>query len=131
MDLNHQPKSKFEVRRYRDGEATLLNEIYVESTRRLNSRDYTPAQIERWVAKHADLPEWSTRLFTTQPWVAVLNDRPVAFAELEPNGHIDFFYCHPDFQGQGAGSALMSTLVAEARRIGLAELWAEVSVTAE
>ncbi|NDC39220.1 MAG: GNAT family N-acetyltransferase [Proteobacteria bacterium] len=42
---------------------------------------------------------------------------------------------HPDFQGQGqgrgAGSALMSTLVAEARRIGLAELWAEVSVTAE
>ena len=60
-----------------------------------------------------------------------MNDHPVAFAELESDGHIDFFYCHPDFQRQGAGTALMTTLVAEARELVLAELRAEVSVTAQ
>lgn len=127
---NH-PGGAIEVRRYLPGEEPSLQEIYSESTRRLNSRDYTPQQIERWVAKHADLPEWVERLKKTNPFVAVIKSRPVAFGELEGDGHIDFFYCHPDYQGQGAGSELLRTITAEALQLGLKSLHAEVSVTAE
>jgi len=131
MNITNQPRQAVEVRRYLPGEEQDLQEIYSESTRRLNSRDYTPQQIERWVAKHADLPEWIERLKKTVPFVAVLGGRLVAFAELEADGHIDFFYCHPDYQGQGAGSALLRTITAEALKLGLTSLHAEVSVTAE
>ena len=33
--------------------------------------------------------------------IAIINNQIVGFAEFEANGHIDCFYCHPDFQGKG------------------------------
>ena len=131
MEVHQKPRTPIMIRRYQPGEEAQLQEIYVESNRRLNSKHYTPAQIERWVAKHANLKEWSKRLSETNPWVAIVDGRPVAFAELESSGHIDLFYCHPDYQGQGAGSKLLRTIISEASRLGLRELGADVSVTAE
>lgn len=52
------------------------------------------------------------------------------FAELELNGHIDRMYVSADHQGQGVGSALMAALLAEAKRLQLVRLLAEVSITA-
>jgi putative acetyltransferase len=131
MSSENLPKRAIAVRNYLPGEELALQEIYFESTRRLNSKDYTPEQIERWVAKHADLSEWISRLAGTKPLVAVIDGRPVAFAELEADGHIDFFYCHPDWQGIGVGSELMRAIIDEALRSGVRCLHAEVSVTAE
>lgn len=119
------------VRRYRVGEEATLQNIYSKSTRELNSKDYSIDQIERWVAKHSDLVEWTERLKKTNPFVAEKDGNLVAFGELEPDGHIDFFYCHPDWQGCGAGSQLMSSITAEALKIGVKTLFTEVSVTAE
>jgi len=119
------------VRRYQVGEEAVLQTIYFKSTRELNSKHYTSEQIERWVAKHSDLTEWTERLKKTNPFVAVINEKAVAFGELEPNGHIDFFYCHPDWQGCGVGSTLMNFIVREAVHMGLKTLFADVSVTAE
>jgi len=119
------------VRRYEVGEEAVLQTIYSRSTRELNSQHYTSEQIERWVAKHSDLAEWTERLKKANPFVAVINGNVVAFGELEADGHIDFFYCHPDWQGCGAGSQLMNSITKEALRIGLKTLFAEVSMTAE
>jgi GNAT superfamily N-acetyltransferase len=131
MNIEHQPKRSLEIRRHLPGEEMALQEIYFEATRRSNSRDYTSEQVERWVANHADLVDWTSRLAGTKPFVAVIDGRPIAFGELEPNGHIDFFYCHPDWEGRGAGSELIRAIAAEALKLGLKTLHAEVSVTAE
>ncbi len=131
MNIEHPPKRSVEIRRHLPGEEKALQEIYFGATRRSNSRDYTSEQVERWVAKHADLAEWTSRLAGTKPFVAVIDGRPIAFGELELNGHIDFFYCHPDWEGRGAGSELMRAITAEALKLGLKTLHAEVSVTAE
>ena len=131
MSLENPPKRSVEIRRYLPGEEKALQQIYFEATRRSNSKDYTPEQIERWVAKHADLAEWTSRLVERNPFVAVIDRRPIAFGELEVNGHIDFFYCHPDWEGKGAGSGLMRAITAEAHKLGLKALHTEVSVTAE
>ena len=61
----------------------------------------------------------------------VIGGHAVAFGELEANGHIDFFYCHPDYQGQRAGRELLLAITAEALQLGLKSPHAEVSVTAE
>jgi GNAT superfamily N-acetyltransferase len=126
-----QIQKEITTRRYQLGEEKILQEIYSESTRRLNSKDYTPEQIERWVEKHADPEEWVLRLKGTNPFVVAVAGTPVAFGELEANGHIDFFYCHPDHVGQGAGALLFKAITAEALRLGLSTLHAEVSVTAQ
>ena len=119
------------VRRYQVGEEADLQTIYSKSTRELNSRHYTTEQIDRWVDKHSNLAEWTERLKKKNPFVAVIDEIPIAFGELEPDGHIDLFYCHPDWQGRGAGSWLMNVITIEALKIGIKTLFAEVSVTAE
>lgn len=35
----------------------------------------------------------------------------VGFAEFEPNGHIDCFYCHHEWIGKGIISALMKEIL--------------------
>jgi len=56
---------------------------------------------------------------------------PIVFGELESGGHIDFFYCHPDWQGRGAGTKVLQRISGEALRLGIRTLRAEVSGTAE
>ena len=50
--------------------------------------------------------------------------------ELEPVGHIDRVYVSADRQRRGIGRQLLAAVVAEARRVGLARLFTEASITA-
>lgn len=86
-----------DIRRYRAGESEEIRRIYVETTRKVNSQDYTPEQIERWATRHSDPQAWKERLRDRNPFVAVRDGRILGFAELEPDGHIDFFYCHHEY----------------------------------
>ena len=56
--------------------------------------------------------------------------RPAGFADLEPDGHIDRFFVSADHQRRGVGRALLDALLAEARRLGLARVFTEASLTA-
>lgn len=51
----------------------------------------------------------------------------VAFGDLEPNGHIDLLYCHPDFAGTGVASQLVEALLDHARMVGMNRLYVEAS----
>lgn len=119
------------IRRYQPGEEEEIWKLYFDTTRRVNSRDYTPAQIARWAPEEHDPIEWRERLRRLNPFVAVQGGLILGFAELEPNGHIDRFYCRFDRQRQGVGRALLRTIEAEAESIGLGSIYAEVSTTAE
>lgn len=119
-----------EIRRYQPGEEKEIWSVYYGSTRVVVARDYTKAQILRWAPDDKDMEEWSERLKKMNPFVAILNSQIVGFAEIENDGHIDHFYCHKDFQGQGVGSSLLERLEAEARELGVTTMYAEVSVTA-
>jgi putative acetyltransferase len=119
-----------EIRRYRPGEERAIRDVFYGSMRNVVSRDYTPEQVRRWAPDDPDMERWREKLSRTRPFVAVLAGRIIGFAELEPDGHIDRFYCHHEHQRQGVGSALMAEILAEAKRSGLTRLYAEVSVTA-
>ena len=119
------------VRRYEPGEEEEIWDIYAGTTRKINSRDYTPAQIARWAPDDHDCAAWNEKLARSNPFVAVENGRLVGFAELETDGHIDNFYCHHEWQRRGVGAALLGRIEAEAASQGIAALYAEVSVTAE
>jgi putative acetyltransferase len=58
-------------------------------------------------------------------------DEIVEFAEFEPNGHIDCFYCHHEWIGKGVVTALMKEILQRAKNSHIHLIFAEVSITAK
>jgi len=119
------------IRRYRPGEEAELWQLYHDTTHTIVGRDYTPEQCERWAPAQVDMPKWEERLRSRNPFVAENDGKILGFAELMPDGQIDYFYCHHQHQREGVGRRLYQAIEAEARRLGLRCLRAAVSVTAK
>jgi putative acetyltransferase len=118
------------LRPYRSDDAPALLALFRDTIRRVNSRDYSPTQIAAWASGDIDTVRWFGRFTGRFVPVAEEAGRPVGFAELEPSGHIDRVYVSADHQRRGIGQQLLAGLVAEARRVGIARLFTEASITA-
>jgi putative acetyltransferase len=118
------------LRPYRPDDAPALLALVRDTIRRVNSRDYDSHQIHAWASDDIDTAGWATRFIGRFAVVAEESGRPVGFADLEADGHIDRVNVSADHQGQGVGRALMTAVIAEAQRLGLARLFTEASITA-
>jgi putative acetyltransferase len=102
------------VRAYQPEDRDALINVFVRAIRESAIRDYSPAQVEAWSAVDR-ANAWSAvgdRLI----WVAVAGASVVGFTDLEPSGHLDHMYVHPEHEGRGIASALLTCLEAAARR---------------
>ncbi|HEX4592514.1 MAG TPA: GNAT family N-acetyltransferase [Gemmataceae bacterium] len=120
----------FTLRPFHPEDAPALLALFKDTIRRINCRDYNPEQIAAWASDEIDPAHWANRFAGRFVPVAEIDGRPVGFAELESNGHLDRFYVSADHQRQGIGRALMAAILAEARRLGLVRLFSEASITA-
>ena len=118
------------LRPYQPDDAPALLALFRDTIRRVNSRDYSPMQIAAWASDDIDARSWFGRFTGRFVPVAEEAGRPVGFAELEPNGNIDRVYVSADHQRRGIGQQLLTAVVAEARRAGIARLFTEASITA-
>lgn len=124
--------SSITVRKYQTGDDEFLAEIYYNTIHTVNREHYTQEQLDVWAPKSSLSRErWAKKFLRTNPFVALMGDQIVGFAEFEENGHIDCFYCHHLFQGKGVGKALMEAIVSEALKKGIRRIFAEVSITAK
>ncbi len=119
------------VRAYREADAEAIARLYRETTRTINARDYSPAQIAAWARPEQDAAWWRERL-ARYPAVFVAERRGevAGFAETEDSGHVDCLYVHHLHQGAGVGSALLAAIEARAKARGIRRLFADVSLTA-
>lgn len=125
-------KSRISVRDYRPEDAQALAEIYFNTIHRINIKDYTPEQVDVWAPESSLEGEgWKKKFLRTNPIVAVVCEKVVGFAEFEPDGHIDCFYCHHEWIGKGVGFALMSEIFRRANNSGIDRIFSEVSITAK
>jgi N-acetylglutamate synthase-like GNAT family acetyltransferase len=118
------------VRRYKIGEENEIWRLYHNTTRKINGKDYTQEQVERWAPDQMDA-NWNERIKQKNPFVAEHDGQIIGFVELESNGHIDRFYCHHEWQRKGVGKLLYQAIEDEARRMKINLLFAEVSITAK
>jgi putative acetyltransferase len=118
------------LRPYRPDDAPALLALFRDTIRRVNIRDYSLAQVAAWASDGIDTVVWFGRFTGRYVPVAEEAGRPVGFAELESNGHIDRVYVSADHQRRGIGRQLLDAVVAEARRVGLDRLFTEASITA-
>jgi len=118
------------LRLYQRDDAPALLSLFRDTIRRVNCRDYSPAQLAAWASDDIDTVSWFGRFTGRYVSVAEEAGRPVGFAELEPDGHIDRVYVSVDHQRRGIGRHLLAAAVAEARRAGLGRLFTEASIAA-
>jgi putative acetyltransferase len=118
------------IRRYNPRDAPALLDLFRDTVRRVNSRDYSPEQVRAWAPDDIDPDRWAGRFGGRFVVVAEEAGRPVGFAELGADGHIDRVYVSADHQRRGVGQALLEAVVSEARRLGLSRLFVEASITA-
>jgi N-acetylglutamate synthase-like GNAT family acetyltransferase len=117
------------VRRYKTGEEKEIWLLYYNTTRRINGRDYTKEQVERWAPDQMEA-SWKERVRQKNPFVAEHEGEIVGFVELEASGHIDRFYCHHQWQRRGIGKLLYQAVEQEAFRLNINVLFLESSKTA-
>ena len=55
------------------------------------------------------------------------DNRPVAYALLERDGHLDHLYCHPDHTRRGLADLLLAEAEVMAREWGVKRLFTEAS----
>lgn len=124
------------IRPYQPEDAAALWQLFFNTVRQINVRDYTQAQVEAWAEEKTDLADWIEKMNSNQPFVATLNNKIidnkiVGYADLQPNGLIDHFFCHHQYQGCGVGKALMAHIHKQAKQRNLTRLHADVSITAK
>lgn len=120
------------IRPYESKDATFLTALFTDSVRGLGTQDYSPEQVRVWSAS-APSPEHYENQARDGRWFLVAvdeHDRPVAYGDLERNGHIDHLYCRPKAAGTGAASTILKMLEAEAVKAGIIHLYVEASEAA-
>jgi putative acetyltransferase len=120
------------IRQYIPSDAQDIASLYYNTIHIINSKHYSEEQINAWApwSSVEDYSGWSEKLARIKPFVALIDGAIVGFAEFEDNGHIDCFYVHHLYQGQGIGTALMYELVHKAELMEIHHIYAEVSITA-
>lgn len=122
------------IRRYREGDHLAIGEIYHQAVHRLACQDYRPEQLHAWAAPVTDRAAWARhwkkRCERKRPFVGEVDGEVAGFLELDPDGHIDCTYVHPDHARTGLMSRVMTEVKREAHARKLPRLFAEVSLTA-
>ena len=118
------------IRRGRPDDAQQASELFYHTIHAINSRDYSSDQIEAWAPENMDADGWWKPVAEKTVFVAERGGEILGFAELEPDGHIDRFYCHSKHQRCGIGSSLMNEIENTARANEISRLYTEASITA-
>lgn len=125
------PQSPSRVRRFQSGDESALFAVHRSAIALIASRDYTPEQIRAWLPEDGELEAWALRVRGLVPFVACDGEAIVGYADLQADGLIDHFYVSGHHPGQGIGALLMRRIHEEAFLLGLGELHAHVSLSAE
>lgn len=119
----------YAIRRYRDADADALAGIIEAAIASIGPHAYSAEQVEAWLARHPGPDRYRARVAEGHViFVAVdASDQAVAYALLEPDGHLDHLYCHPDHTRRGLAERLLARSEDEARALGCARLFTEAS----
>ncbi|WP_342562366.1 GNAT family N-acetyltransferase [Paenibacillus sp. FSL R7-0345] len=122
------------IRTFTEQDTTQIVALFYGTVHSINKRDYSQEQLNAWAAYEDEslrLNTWKVALSQNLSYVAEINTEIAGFADMTQAGHLDRLFVHKDYQRQGVASALVSTLEAEARRLGLVEIDTEASITAK
>ena len=120
------------IRRYREGDAPALCDIFFRSVREVGPAKYDDAQLRVWAPGVPDAGAWDRRMRENETFVAAGEDGvPLGWIELETGGHVEMLYCAPEAAGRGVAAQLYAAAELLARERGLTHLTSDASRFAE
>ena len=83
-----------QIRKYKEGEELELWNIYYETIRTVNIKDYSQLQVEAWAPEDYDNKKWVQRIKGMNPFIATNGKYILGYADVQNDGHIDPFLPH-------------------------------------
>lgn len=118
------------IRNYIESDANALWDIFFNTVRNINTRDYSQVQVEAWAPESFDFEIWKNKVTGLSPFIAEIDGVIVGYTDLQDDGLIDHFFCHFEYQGQGVGRALMNHVFSVGDKAGIMRYYSNVSITA-
>ncbi|WP_243400222.1 GNAT family N-acetyltransferase [Arthrobacter glacialis] len=119
------------IRSYRLADAADTMAIFLAAVTETAAADYSPEQIQAWARPEArELSTWHAAMNARNSYVATVDGEPAGFSDVDSQGYIDMMFVSPRFLRLGVARHLLAHVEAHARAERLAELTADVSITA-
>jgi putative acetyltransferase len=117
------------IRDYIPTDAAHLSAIFFAAVRQTGRLGYSEQQVQVWAPKPPDPAIYDKRAAEGRVFLVAVDDqdRPLAYADLEMDGHIDHLFCHPAAGRKGIASALYDELEKAALQHKIARLYVEAS----
>lgn len=100
----------FPLRPFLPADAMALRDLFAQSIEELTAEDYDEDQRLAWIATAEDAEAFAKRLGGMLTLVVQLDGIYLGFTSLKDNKTIDMLYVHPDYAGEGIGTALVDAL---------------------
>jgi putative acetyltransferase len=120
-----------EIRLFEAQDAAQIAQLFHETVREINVRDYSSSQVSAWAPDDIYFRNWVEVCSGRFTYVADDEGAIAGFGELESNGHIDCFYCHKNYQRCGVGRQIYQAIEAKAVELSVSRLFTEASITAK
>jgi putative acetyltransferase len=120
-----------EIRLFEARDAEQIARLFHETVREVNICDYSSNQVRAWAPDDLHFRNWVEVCSNRFTYVADDAGAIAGFGELEPNGHIDCFYCHKNYQRCGVGRQIYRAIEAKAVELSVSRLFTEASITAK
>ena len=119
----------YAIRPFRTDDASALAELTLDAIKAVGAKSYSTEQVDVWAARHPGPKRFLERAQGgSMMFVAVdADDKPVAYSLLEPDGHLDMLYCHPDHTRRGLADELLAAAEQKAQALGISRLFTEAS----
>lgn len=117
------------MRLFQDGDAAKLAALTLAAIEHIGPAGYSDEQISVWAARHTGPERFLERAASGSRICVAADDadQAVAYALLEPDGHLDMLYCDPAHSRKGLADQLLQEAAGHARSIGLRKLYTEAS----
>lgn len=123
--------ASLKLRPFRREDAATCLALFRDCVHRINSRDYTPDQIEAWASPTIDLETWRARFDDRFAYVATEDGCIVGFTDMTRGGYVDRLFVSADHQGRGIARRLVERILNDAIDHSIQEITTDASITAK
>ncbi len=111
------------------GDEAKLAALFYDAIHGIAARHYTPEQVRAWAPQVPDSARFVARASDGRILLVAVDDadEPLAYGDVEADGHIDHLFCRPDTAGTGVTARLYQALEMAARERRITSLFTEAS----
>ncbi|WP_294124084.1 GNAT family N-acetyltransferase [Sphingomonas sp.] len=121
------------IRPFQLGDEARLAALFHAAIHQVAAQYYSQDQVNAWAPQLPDPARFLARGTDGRTLFVAVDDadEPLAYGDVETDGHIDHLFCLPDVAGAGVTTKLYNALEGVARKHGISMLFTEASEPAK